>query len=258
MTDAAPRETYYRVSPSLWRDFTTDDTRLMATYLLTCKHRTTEGLFVLPMGYIVTDLDWPDRRVRKAFAAILDHGLVRYDETSRVCLIVNALKRQPPANDNVAKSAIKKLIGLPDSPLLDDFYRLAEEYCERLLQPLREAFPKRFALPVVSGSGESLALTQALPQDPPVPPQAGGDVCPIKPSGNRVRDLDGYDQALVQFTDRHFPGTAPQLIAHCATVLRRAGREAVPEHLAPLVAVGGNVRALQRAQSSAFREAVHS
>ena len=44
---------YFRVSPAIWRAGTwTDDMRVLACYLLTSPHRTLEGLFILPQGYI--------------------------------------------------------------------------------------------------------------------------------------------------------------------------------------------------------------
>lgn len=155
-----PHESYHRVGSSIWREFATDDTRLMATYLLTCDHRTTEGLFVLPMGYVTADLGWSVRRARSAFDAILEHGLVRYDVTPRVCLIVKALKWQPPANPKVVTSAMRKLAGLPDTTLVVDFYEQAERYCPRMLKALREAFPKRL--------GERFTADDEKPSEEPL------------------------------------------------------------------------------------------
>lgn len=150
----APKENYYRVGSSIWREFTTDDTRLMAAYLLTCSHRTTEGLFVLPMGYAAADLDWKEARALRAFVQVAGTDMVRYDDSTRCCLIVNALKWQAPVNPNQVKAAIKKLIAIPDTDLFEDFYRQAEQFAKQLLEPLREAFPKRFCLRLVEQSGE--------------------------------------------------------------------------------------------------------
>ena len=53
---------YWRVTPAFWGDEKVagwnDDTRLLALYLLTCEHRTLEGLFRLPKGYIMADDLW--------------------------------------------------------------------------------------------------------------------------------------------------------------------------------------------------------
>ena len=55
---------YFRVSPAIWRARTwTDDMRLLACYLLTSPHRTLEGLFILPKGYICADLTMVSRTV---------------------------------------------------------------------------------------------------------------------------------------------------------------------------------------------------
>ena len=62
MSRATPQSTgplYYRVSPSIWhhRDWS-DDTKLLAFYLLTSPHRSTEGLFYLLTHYMLGDLRW--------------------------------------------------------------------------------------------------------------------------------------------------------------------------------------------------------
>jgi len=161
-----PPEMYYRIGTSLLREFQTDDHRIMALYLLTCRHRTTEGLFFLPQAYIAADLDWTAKRATKAFEAIERSGMVRYDRENRVCLIEKALKWQAPSNPNQVTAALRKLDPVPPSPLWAAFYGLAEQYCERLAEGLRQRFPERLG----DGLGErvaypfpkppSLALTQ--------------------------------------------------------------------------------------------------
>jgi len=147
------RETYYRVSPSVWREFRVDDERVMALYLLTCEHRTTEGLFLLPLGYVSADLGWTDRRTRKAFAAVEAAGMVRYDADVSVCFIAKALKQQSPANPNQVKSALKKLVALPPTPLFDALLASAREHAKPFSLALVQAFPERFGEPL----GEPLA-----------------------------------------------------------------------------------------------------
>ena len=136
------RETYYRIGSSVWHEFTTDDTRLMALYVLTCRHRTTEGLFLLPMGYASADLDWPEKRVRKALDAILDNGLARYDEKARVCFIVQALKWQSPGSELQVRGAITRLLPLPPTPLLAELHEQAQQFAQRLAQEMTQHFPQ--------------------------------------------------------------------------------------------------------------------
>ena len=135
---------YHRVSSRFWADEKTmrwdDDTRLLALYLLTCPHRTTEGLFRLPKPYIAADLGWSMERLAKPFAKLLADGFIRYDETVSVMLLPNALKYNPPENTNQAIRAARAVAELPETPLLREFQRLAEQYSERLAKQLAELF----------------------------------------------------------------------------------------------------------------------
>ena len=104
---------YYRVGPSFWSDpavvALSDDGRLLALYLLTCPHRTSEGLFRLPKAYATADLQWSMERLAEPFGQLLANGFIEYDVDAQVCLIVAALKWQAPVNENVAKAAVARL-----------------------------------------------------------------------------------------------------------------------------------------------------
>jgi len=156
---------YHRVSPKFWTtaqsEGWSEDTRTLALYILTGPHRTTEGLFRLPISYISEDLDWSPQRLREPFGELLCMGFIDYHEPSRWLLIVNALKWQTIENDNQAKGAAKRLAECPESPLTSTFKRLAEQYAERLLKQLPEGFGQRY--------GNPQALTQAQAQAPTDP-----------------------------------------------------------------------------------------
>jgi len=117
-----------------------DDTRLLALYLLTCEHRTTEGLFRLPKAYIAADLGWTMERLAKPFAKLLDDGFIKYDEAVSVMLLTNALKWNPTENPNQAKAVLKSIAELPETPLLSDFKQLAERFDKRLVEQLAERY----------------------------------------------------------------------------------------------------------------------
>lgn len=139
---------YFKVGPSFWTDHAwNDDERLVALYLLTCPHRTTEGLFRLPLAYAVTDLGWTERRFDKAFACLVADGFVEYDNDASVCWIVNALKWQAPGNPNQAKAAVRALQQLPQTPLLNRFAAVGSTLSKHLAEGLREGFPEGFADP---------------------------------------------------------------------------------------------------------------
>lgn len=169
MAADAPR--YYRLSPKFWSDPMVlawdDDTRLVALYLLTCPHRTTEGLFRLPRLYAVADLGWTAERFDQAFQNLLRDGFAEWDESAQVVLIVKALVWQSPDNGNMVKSAVRQLAMVPETPLKARFRALAERYCERLAEGLPEGFGKVFGNPQAlslppSPTPEDLAASAAV------------------------------------------------------------------------------------------------
>lgn len=169
---------YHRVSSRFWTDEKAlrwdDDTRLLALYLLTCPHRTTEGLFRLPKPYIAADLGWSMERLEKPFAKLLADGFIQYDETVCVMLLPNALKYNPPENTNQAIRAARAVAELPETPLLREFQRLAEQYSERLAKQLAELLGN----PQTQTQTQAQAQTQQTDDDPgeeldPSPADAG-------------------------------------------------------------------------------------
>lgn len=143
MNEQAP--TYYRVSPKFWVDSETwaDDTKLLGLYILTCEHRTVEGLFRLPLNYMAGDLGWPRERLAEPLAELLAEGFIEHDPERSLVLIVNAMKYQCPQNPNMVTHALRLLAPIPpDSPLTSTFKRLAERYCQRLAERLPEGFGK--------------------------------------------------------------------------------------------------------------------
>jgi hypothetical protein len=153
---------YWRVTPAFWGDEKVagwnDDTRLLALYLLTCEHRTLEGLFRLPKGYILADLGWTEERLAEPFAQLLREGFIEYDATVRVCLLVNALAYQSPENPNQVLAAMKVLEPLPATRLFTRLLSQAQRFCKPLAERLAERFPERLG----EGLGKPPALTPAL------------------------------------------------------------------------------------------------
>ena len=149
---------YHKVSPRFWTDEKVlrwnDDEKMLALYLLTCPHRTTEGLFRLPKLYMAADLGWSAERLEKPFAKLIGDGFMKYDEAVSIVLLCNALKYQKPENPNQRKGALSKLEELPATPLLWDLVELAEQYAPAFAEELIKHFGK--ALP------EGLGKPQAL------------------------------------------------------------------------------------------------
>lgn len=156
---------YHRVWSSVWTEPWTEDGRLLALYLLTCDHRTTEGLYRLPKAYMLADLGWTADRLQPAFLELVETGFAEYDDDAHVVLLLGALKRQQPANPNAATAAVRAIENLPETVLLPRFYALANTYSERLAERLRERFGQRLREPLRERFSQEWS-------DPPAPPPA--------------------------------------------------------------------------------------
>lgn len=192
---------YFKVSSRFWTDEKVaqwdDDTRLLALYLLTCPHRSMEGLYRLPKAYICADLGWDAKRLAKPFSKLLEDGFISYDETVHVVLVRHALKYQAPDNPNQGKAAIKALEELPETPLLWELQRLAERFAKPFAEQLRERF------------GEPPAPTPTpAPTPSPDKQTRAADAAPAKapraPEGSYPVDVEpaeqgGYTEAFERF-----------------------------------------------------------
>lgn len=152
-------ERYYRVTPRFWtraeQKGWSDDVKLLALYLLTGPHRTTEGMFRLPKKYAQADLEWSPQRFGERLHDLVDDGFCLYDEQAQVVLLTGALKYQACANENMAKAAVRRLAELPRTWLEPHFRWLVEQYDEHLAKQLPEGFPEPQALPQAPSPGES-------------------------------------------------------------------------------------------------------
>lgn len=170
---------YHPIATKFWTDEKVerwdDDTRLLALYLLTTPHRSAEGLFRLPKPYIASDLKWSVERLAKPFSQLLADGFLNYDEAVSVMLLNHALKYQAPANPNQETAAIRYLDELPETPLLQEFYLLAQRYAERFAKRLPERYAQSPTLTPTPFT--TLAISPDSPPEtaaPPAPsPQSG-------------------------------------------------------------------------------------
>jgi len=168
---------YYRVSPAIWRQRGwSEDMRYLALYLLTCQHRTIEGLFVLPKLYICGDMKWSPERLGESFDALLADGFMEYDEDDQVCFIVKALHYQPPRNPNMVKAAIRRVQTVPKTRLDEHFMASAMTYCKSLAESLAESLPKRYGKPQLFSALLNSALSAGAREASPSTPRARAPV----------------------------------------------------------------------------------
>jgi len=193
---------YNPVSPAFWSDPVvrgySDDARLLALYLLTCPHRTAEGLFRLPTAYMISDLQWVPERFAEPFAELLASGLIEYDEQASVCLITVALQWGAAPNRNQAIAAARLIEQLPETPLLQRFLTLAETHVERLAEVLRERFPEGFA---EDRQALSLPLPLSLPPENSSVAASGDRAGSDIPDDVQVDDRDPVDEVWAAYVE---------------------------------------------------------
>lgn len=137
---------FYPVSPKFWDDEKVcgwnDSQRLLASYLLTCKHRNLEGLYKLPVNYAAEDLHWTPAKVRKYLDALIAEGFCEYDEGTKVLLLPNALDYYQPKTTPQLKGALADLAGLPATPLKQRFLERAKSFgADKLVDALVNGVP---------------------------------------------------------------------------------------------------------------------
>jgi hypothetical protein len=139
---------YYPVSPMFWRDPMVrawltaghDRTVILALYLLTCRHRNLEGLYLLPWGWVESELVWEAECVAEQAARLLGEGFIQYDDGPEVVFVRNALKYQQPKSKPQLKGAINALREVPANSLLPALTDVAREFAPELHKEIRKAF----------------------------------------------------------------------------------------------------------------------
>jgi hypothetical protein len=162
---------YFRVGAQFWDDPVStawdNDTKLVALYVLTCPHRITEGLFKLPVGYVVQDIPMLIKRAQKALARLQGDGFIERD--GDYVLIVKALKWQPPKAKANVTHAVRKLTPM-HTPLLARLVELAYEHCPDLAEALVLAKPELSKGLAASGAPSSpCSLSQSTSASPYLP-----------------------------------------------------------------------------------------
>lgn len=126
---------YSRTPNHRWlaRDFSClgDRDKLGLLYVETCPHRHLEGIFILPPEYACADLGWNLKIWTSTLNILQTSGFIKWDAQSKLILIIAALLYQAPENDNQTDGAIRRILDLPESPLIQEFCGIALEHCNR-------------------------------------------------------------------------------------------------------------------------------
>lgn len=123
-------------------------------YLITCRHRATEGLFSLHKSYVVADTGLSIEAVDKAFDVLLEAAYISYDDENNVVLDRCALRDYEPKGKSQITGALNRVEEVPDCSLKGEFFDLARDLTPDFAQELLDEFP---LLETLSGqSGDSL------------------------------------------------------------------------------------------------------
>jgi hypothetical protein len=147
---------YNHVSPHIWtpafRDLRNTDTKAfeLYLYLLTCRHRSSEGLFIAPLGYISIDLGMALADVKAAMASLEERGYVQYDYDLEVVLDRHALDYYEPYGKQ-ATGALNKIESLPKTPLKVDLLKVAYINAPDFYELIVEKFPGLLDLRGIDG-----------------------------------------------------------------------------------------------------------
>lgn len=129
---------YNNVYASFWDDTLAwpPDARTMALYLLTCRDRAAEGLFVCPIDTMARQLNWTDDECFLALSNLVALNWLEYDIKNETVLLLNSLRWHAPKSKNHLIGAARKIQHVPtDSPLQRHFRVLVAKYCPELELP---------------------------------------------------------------------------------------------------------------------------
>ena len=139
---------YHPVSPNIWdRKFRevgheSPEAQVVYLYLITCRHRGSEGIFSLSKGYISIDTGLLPDAVDEALDVLTKAGYVSYDSDNDVVLDRHALRYYKPVGDPQTTGALNRLEQVPNSPLKKELVKLAFISAPDFADAIIEAFPQ--------------------------------------------------------------------------------------------------------------------
>lgn len=139
---------YHPVSPNIWdRKFRevgqeSPEAQVVYLYLITCRHRGSEGIFSLSKGYISIDTGLLPDAVDEALDVLTRAGYISYDSDNDVVLDRHALRYYKPVGDPQTTGALNRLEQVPNSPLKKELVKLAFISAPDFADAIIEAFPQ--------------------------------------------------------------------------------------------------------------------
>ena len=131
---------YSKVQSTIWGSkklkSVDDSAKLAYMYLLSCPHGNSAGIFILPIGYALTDLDWTDVKYKSAMGVLEEAELIACD--GDIVFIKQFLRFNPYNNMNHAKGSFNEISGFIGSHLYGLFYEDLYTYCEKYIDEFPE------------------------------------------------------------------------------------------------------------------------
>jgi|GEM_PF-3123569 len=152
---------YGKIQETFWDDPTirslSERGRLLMLYLLTCRHRTRLGLFVLDPGYAAADLQWDREEMETCLQELVEKGRIEYDPDHRCVFLPRFLKYNTLENHKVVTGARAELGSIPDTPLLVPLLDAIVENSRPHYLPIIEELRNRIAYRFPNGIGNGMA-----------------------------------------------------------------------------------------------------
>jgi len=169
---------------------------MLGIYLLTCEHKTTEGLFALPLEYALADLPgrWSIPKIKKALGELEAHGFAYYDHDSGVVLLPHAMKIQRPDAPGQRTAAKGKLAALPATSLWSRFLQAAEMYAQDFHKELEQEVLDGMYPDMQDAMVHSLALALAPTLSPAPAPTLAPTPTPTQYSKLKTQDSSSIAQ----------------------------------------------------------------
>lgn len=139
---------YTKIEEQFWKDNKiiklSFKARYLMMYLLTSPHRNILCYYFLPKPYACFDLGFSEEEFDLAMGELIEAERVFYDEKANVVFVKNYLKYNQLENQNQVKSAVGKIIDIPENDLVNDFIKNLKSFNKAIYETLINGILKRF------------------------------------------------------------------------------------------------------------------
>lgn len=111
---------YTKLATSVWHSERVkkleDSGKLAYLYAIGSPHVNSAGYYKLPIGYVMHDLGWNERKVLETLAKIQATGLIKYDQSEQVIFIDKHFQINPPTNPKHAAKVFSDILSIAYTP----------------------------------------------------------------------------------------------------------------------------------------------